>query len=219
MVRTADQTKKTAILKAARRVFLKDGYASAKMSDIASEAGVAPGTLYLYFDSKESLASALGEDYYARLSSKLGNVMKNLRDPGGVETLVDWAIQIAGQERDLLVLTMAREYLREANSPLEARQRFVAELGEGLKEHIVSGEMRSYADANILADLMLAVIRRITMSYAVFGESNAEQMRAAAIKLLQHALFDDACHGDRQAAPNSAVANQTGIPRTRRMRK
>ena len=61
MVRTLDPRKRTTILKAARTIFLKDGYASTKMSDIASEAGVAPGTLYLYFESKEALFKALVE--------------------------------------------------------------------------------------------------------------------------------------------------------------
>ena len=53
MARTLDPLKRTNILKVARAIFMRDGYSSAKMSDIASEAGVAPGTLYLYFDSKK----------------------------------------------------------------------------------------------------------------------------------------------------------------------
>ncbi len=43
------------ILDAADRQFTRFGYRRTAMEDIAAEAGVAKGTLYIYFDSKESL--------------------------------------------------------------------------------------------------------------------------------------------------------------------
>lgn len=43
------------ILDAALTVFGKSGFARAKLDDVARLAGVSKGTLYLYFDSKESL--------------------------------------------------------------------------------------------------------------------------------------------------------------------
>jgi AcrR family transcriptional regulator len=43
------------ILDAAQKVFGKSGFARAKLDDVARLAGVSKGTLYLYFDSKETL--------------------------------------------------------------------------------------------------------------------------------------------------------------------
>jgi AcrR family transcriptional regulator len=43
------------ILDAAQRVFGESGFARARLDDVARLAGVSKGTLYLYFDSKESL--------------------------------------------------------------------------------------------------------------------------------------------------------------------
>jgi AcrR family transcriptional regulator len=43
------------ILDAARKVFGDCGFARAKVDDVARVAGVSKGTLYLYFDSKETL--------------------------------------------------------------------------------------------------------------------------------------------------------------------
>lgn len=48
-----------AILDAARSVFLERGYAAARMEDVAARAGVAKGTVYLYFRGKETLFKAL----------------------------------------------------------------------------------------------------------------------------------------------------------------
>ncbi len=47
--------KREAILRAAIRVFAHNGYFNSKVADIASEAGVADGTVYLYFKSKEEI--------------------------------------------------------------------------------------------------------------------------------------------------------------------
>ncbi len=51
----SQQRRKQDILTASLKVFDRDGFDAAKMSDIAMEADVAKGTLYLYFDSKAAL--------------------------------------------------------------------------------------------------------------------------------------------------------------------
>jgi AcrR family transcriptional regulator len=56
---TQEPAKRRQILDGARRVFLADGFDGASMNDIARVAGVSKGTLYVYFDSKESLFEAL----------------------------------------------------------------------------------------------------------------------------------------------------------------
>lgn len=55
-----------AILAAAERIMLRDGYQTAKMADIAEATGVSVGTLYNYFDSKEAVFNALLEHHRER---------------------------------------------------------------------------------------------------------------------------------------------------------
>jgi len=55
--------RRLAILGAARKVFARQGYADTVVDDIAVEAGIGKGTLYLYFPSKEQIyLAALLED-------------------------------------------------------------------------------------------------------------------------------------------------------------
>lgn len=51
--------KREAILRAAIRVFAGNGYFNSKVADIAREAGVADGTVYLYFKSKEEILHSI----------------------------------------------------------------------------------------------------------------------------------------------------------------
>jgi AcrR family transcriptional regulator len=60
-----------AILTAAERIILRDGYQPAKMADIADATGVSVGTLYNYFDSKEAVLNALLEHHRARFQAQI----------------------------------------------------------------------------------------------------------------------------------------------------
>ncbi len=54
----AREARRIAILEAAMKVFIERGFAAAKIDDVARLAGLAKGTVYLYFDSKEALFEA-----------------------------------------------------------------------------------------------------------------------------------------------------------------
>lgn len=57
--------RRAAILEAASRIFARHGFQAARMEDIAAEAGVAKGTLYLYFKNKDDLVLGLLEQFFA----------------------------------------------------------------------------------------------------------------------------------------------------------
>ena len=51
--------KREAILRAAIKVFAGKGYFNSKVADIAGEAGIADGTVYLYFKSKDEILHSI----------------------------------------------------------------------------------------------------------------------------------------------------------------
>lgn len=55
MARSIPPDRFDALMRAATRVFLRQGYRRTQMADVAAELGVAKGTLYLYVESKEAL--------------------------------------------------------------------------------------------------------------------------------------------------------------------
>ncbi len=57
-----ESAKRKQILDGAQRIFFGSGFDAASMGEIAREAGVSKGTLYVYFDSKEALFAALIEE-------------------------------------------------------------------------------------------------------------------------------------------------------------
>ncbi|MFD7127179.1 MULTISPECIES: TetR/AcrR family transcriptional regulator [Streptomyces] len=66
MARRADPAaRRDLILKAAVRVFARQGFAATRVDDVAGEAGVAKGSVYLHFDSRDALLTAAFEEYRA----------------------------------------------------------------------------------------------------------------------------------------------------------
>lgn len=76
------QDKRNRIIEAAIQVFAEKGYRSARISDIAGGAGVADGTIYLYFRNKEDLLLTIFEE-------KMEMILTGLREAltGQVEPL------------------------------------------------------------------------------------------------------------------------------------
>ncbi|MFI6900116.1 TetR/AcrR family transcriptional regulator [Nonomuraea sp. NPDC050394] len=57
--------RKQEILAAAVRVFARKGFAASRIDDVAEEAGIAKGSVYLYFDSRDALLEAAFSQYTA----------------------------------------------------------------------------------------------------------------------------------------------------------
>jgi AcrR family transcriptional regulator len=98
-----------AILQAATRVFVKDGYDRATTNRIAEVAGVSIGSLYQYFPNKESLIAALLErhvqDAFDLLPRELARAEgRPLRD--AVRLTVDYAIAAHRQDPELHIVLM-----------------------------------------------------------------------------------------------------------------
>jgi len=85
MVRAAElprpENKRERILRAAIDVFAQSGYFNAKVSEIARAAGVADGTIYLYFDSKEDLLISVFREHTRNYLQSLERDLANVKGP------------------------------------------------------------------------------------------------------------------------------------------
>jgi TetR/AcrR family fatty acid metabolism transcriptional regulator len=73
--------KRTLITDAAVEVFAERGFHQARISDIARKAGVADGTIYLYFKNKEDLLLSIFEEKMDFLLSGLRAALDGIDDP------------------------------------------------------------------------------------------------------------------------------------------
>jgi len=123
--------RRQSILAAARRVFWQQGYSGATMPQIAAEAELAPGTLYLYFPGKDALYVELLVEGYDLLLGRLEKTAKQEGAPSEVgSSLIDTFFGFARdfpEYFDIMFFVLQREQGGwEANFPAEQVERLEA---------------------------------------------------------------------------------------------
>jgi AcrR family transcriptional regulator len=103
MARRVPEHRFADLLDAATRIFISRGYRWTQMADIAAEAGVAKGTVYLYFESKEALFDAVLRHADAGLSPP-DSLPLSTPPPGAT---VEWVRKRVTAEATLPALTDA----------------------------------------------------------------------------------------------------------------
>ncbi|HUJ12278.1 MAG TPA: TetR/AcrR family transcriptional regulator [Thermoanaerobaculia bacterium] len=109
MARTAEisrpQSKRERILRAAIDVFARNGYFNAKVSEIARAAGVADGTIYLYFDGKEDLLVSIFREYTRNYLQSLERDLANVnRAEERMRIAIRHHLEALGRDRPLAIV-------------------------------------------------------------------------------------------------------------------
>jgi len=82
------EERRTQILEAAMAVFARQGFDQARMDDIAQEAGLSKGALYLYYKSKDAIIAAILQFFFTRAMKKLQGFLESEEPPSVREQLL-----------------------------------------------------------------------------------------------------------------------------------
>src|SRR5436190_7158698 len=106
-VRRVAQTngKYEAILRAAIKVFARSGFFNAKVADVARQAGVADGTVYLYFKNKDDILVSIFNHVTEQALTHARNILGALEDPAEkLRLLVEGHLDMYARDRDLAIV-------------------------------------------------------------------------------------------------------------------
>jgi AcrR family transcriptional regulator len=139
------------ILAAARNVIARQGRSEASMQAIADEAGVAKGTLYLYFRDRDDLLQHTGDLVFDELLTRLTTVLEEPRPfPESLRALVRTNLEFFDENQDFLRVYMA---LRHAGNPAASRRqrqkakqyaRYLELMSRHLAAATSRGEMKAF---------------------------------------------------------------------------
>ena len=82
MPRQLDDKKREDILRAALEVFGRKGFAATTVKDIADLAGIAPGTVYTYFQDKVDLFSSVSQQNWDAFHAQMTRILEG---PGSTQ--------------------------------------------------------------------------------------------------------------------------------------
>ena len=97
--------KRDLILKAATKVFAQNGYFQSQVADVARVAGVAAGTVYLYFKGKDDLLVSIFERSMNDVLAEAHAAIDDVEDPGErLQRIARLHLERLGRDRDLAVV-------------------------------------------------------------------------------------------------------------------
>lgn len=146
------------ILAAARRVFARRGYAAASIAEIATEAGVAEGTIYKFFDSKRHLLVRVIESWYDSMVAEFDRHLPGVTGARNRIRFIIWRHIVSLQEnKDLarLCLNEARNGVDYYQSELrDLNRRYTHVFLEACREGMANGELRADLPVTLVRDLV-----------------------------------------------------------------
>lgn len=175
--------KRDRILKAAVKVFARNGFHATRVSEVAKAAGVADGTIYLYFKSKEELLVSLFEDRVSKLLAFMQDSLPKLPSaPERLRAVIDMQLGLLEGERELaevitVILRQSTRLMKEFAAP-----KFLAYLdaiATIVQEGQAAGDFRQDVSPSIAARAVFGALDGITLTWALGRAEQGALARAA----------------------------------------
>lgn len=181
------------IIEAAVVVIAENGYHQAQVSKIAKQAGVADGTIYLYFKNKEDILISLFREKMGSFVEKIQKEIEGISSPSEkLYVMIEKHFQLLAADRHLAIVTQLE--LRQSNK--EIRQRINEVLKEYLKvvesilvEGIKKGEFRKDLDIRLARQMVFGTIDETVTTWVM----NEQKYDLVALAKPVHQLLTEGC--------------------------
>ncbi|MCZ2258049.1 TetR/AcrR family transcriptional regulator [Sporosarcina sp. G11-34] len=166
-----DKPKYKQIVDAAVIVIAENGYHQAQVSKIAKEAGVADGTIYLYFKNKEDILVSVFREKMAIFVDKLREVVeKDITSSEKLFKMIDNHFKVLQNDRHLAIVTQLE--LRQSGKELrlqinEVLKEYLGLLDAILKEGIENGELEKDLDIRLARQMVFGTIDETITSWVM----------------------------------------------------
>jgi TetR/AcrR family fatty acid metabolism transcriptional regulator len=168
-VRATGGDKREAILRAATSVFAHNGYFNSKVADIAREAGVADGTVYLYFKSKEDILHSIFDRSVEEALDAARKQIERIRDPKEkLRQIASLHLERLGADRDLAVvfqveLRGSTKFMEEFSAAGFAE--YLALIRSTFEEGQRAGVFRADLNANVVAKILFGALDEMATNW------------------------------------------------------
>ena len=159
------------IIDAAVIAIAENGYHQAQVSKIAKQAGIADGTIYLYFKNKEDILISLFEEKMGVFIEGLQDIIKGDSSPSEkLGQMIENHFSVLANDRHLATVTQLE--LRQSNKEIRLKinailRDYLKLLDEILIEGMVSGEFDSELDVRIARQMVFGAVDEITTTWVM----------------------------------------------------
>ncbi|WP_227396678.1 TetR/AcrR family transcriptional regulator [Jeotgalibacillus aurantiacus] len=166
-----DKPKYKMIIDAAVVVIAENGYHHAQVSKIAKQAGVADGTIYLYFKNKEDILISLFEEKMGQFVQSIRTRMSDKTDAiDQLKILVDSHFNMLAEDHHLAIVTQLE--LRQSNKDIRLRinkvlKEYLVLVDEVLQNGVDNGVLSEDLDIRLARQMVFGTIDEVATSWVI----------------------------------------------------
>lgn len=159
------------IIDAAIVVIAENGYHQSQISKIAKQAGVADGTIYLYFKNKEDILISVFDEKMEMFADRLHEIIEEpISASEKLYKMVENHFTVLSADRHLATVTQLE--LRQSNLALRLRinavlKNYLVLLDTILKEGIANGEFDKNMDIRLARQMVFGTIDETTTTWVM----------------------------------------------------
>jgi TetR/AcrR family fatty acid metabolism transcriptional regulator len=162
--------KRERILAAAERIFARHGFFAARVSEVAKEAGVADGTIYLYFKSKDDLLISVFENRMAHVNDQLRGAIADLPPGEQLRAFIRAYLRMVSDEPTAVeVLTIelrqSSKFMKEYDNPQFAD--FLRMLGGIIADGQARGELDAAIPSHVAARMIFGILDELALAWVL----------------------------------------------------
>lgn len=190
--RARQEEKYRRILDAALAVFAEKGFSEAKITEIAKQAGVADGTIYLYFKNKDDLLISLFEAKLEAINVGLRERLLGVEDPRDrLREVVQYHLELAADNPHLAAFITV-ELRRSAKFMKEhAKKQFseyLEQLGQVVKQGKSVGVFRADVSSATVKHLLFGCLDQAVVNWVFKPNRRAQDLDDVGDKILSFVL-------------------------------
>lgn len=186
------EDRRRAILAAARDVFIEAGFDGARVAEIGRRAGIAEGTVYLYYKTKSALMEAVLAGFWQDLTQKARETVARHSDPlEQLRALADY--HLTSVIRDLAFLDLAAKLRKAYSVDPETRdflRAYVAVFDDIYAAGIAAGRFRHDQPAWIARDMFYGTLEYSARTIALRQEPRPTGVVDNLIRVFETAYAD-----------------------------
>jgi TetR/AcrR family fatty acid metabolism transcriptional regulator len=171
---TASRTghaKYDAILRGAIKVFARNGFFNAKVADVAREAGVADGTVYLYFKNKDDILVSIFNDHMQEALARGRERLASIQDPlEKLKSTVYGHLEVFAGDRDRAIVFQVE--LRSSSKFMEQFSttgvtQYIHYISDIIKEGQDKGAFRKELNALLVAKMLFGALDEMVTNWVI----------------------------------------------------
>ncbi len=191
MVKEETRSKRRAIIEAARKIFAMKGYEDTTIAEIAEAAGIAVGTVYLYFGNKRDIYTSVSLDWATLLAAAFEDPsIAALPSEQVPRAMIEATFRICRQDSDMMSLFQVDIQSEEEIQKHKAADELITGIIDNFFRQVIAQGQLAPFDTEMYTKIIFGMVHSVLFEcFCVEGGEREELYRERTIEIVERLFF------------------------------